>query len=125
VFNRDLQIHVPATGFYTYPDVSVVCGDVKLLDEQKDVLLNPVLIVEVTSPGTRNYDCGYKFGEYSKIPGLCEYLIVDETRPFIQHWAERDGRWVLTQHKDFTETVELVSVTATLPVAGIYDGIKF
>ena len=125
VFNRDLQIHVPATGFYTYPDVSVVCGDVKLLDERKDVLLNPVLIVEVTSPGTRNYDCGYQFGEYSKIPGLCEYLIVDETRPFIQHWAERDGRWVLTQHKDFTETVELVSVPATLPVAGIYDGIKF
>ena len=45
--------------------------------------------------------------------------------PFIQHWAERDGRWVLTQYKDLTETVELVSAPATLPVAGIYDGIKF
>jgi len=125
VFNRDLQVHVPATGFYTYPDVSVVCGDVKLLDDQKDVLLNPVLIVEVLSASTGNYDSGHKFGEYSKIPGLCDYLMVDETRPFIQHWAERDGRWVLTQYKDLTGTVELVSVPSTLQVAGIYDGIKF
>ena len=112
-------------GFYTYPDVSVVCGDLKLLDEQKDVLLNPVLIVEVLSASTGNYDSGHKFGEYSKIPGLCDYLMVDETRPFIQHWAERDGRWVLTQYKDLTGTVELVSVPSTLQVAGIYDGIKF
>ena len=37
----------------------------------------------------------------------------------------RDGLWTITQYKDLTETVELVSVPATLPVAGIYDGIKF
>jgi Uma2 family endonuclease len=125
VFNRDLQVHVPATGFYTYPDVSVVCGDVKLLDDQKDVLLNPVLIVEVLSPSTGNYDSGHKFGEYREIPGLCEYLMVDETRPSIQQYAIRDGLWTITDYRNLTGTVELVSVPATLPVAGIYDGIKF
>jgi RimJ/RimL family protein N-acetyltransferase len=35
------------------------------------------------------------------------------------------SRWVLTEYKDLTKTVELVSVPATLPVGGIYDGIKF
>jgi Uma2 family endonuclease len=125
VFNRDLQIHVPATGFYTYPDISVVCGDVKLLDDQMDVLLNPALIVEVASASTRNYDCGHKFGEYREIPGLCEYLMVDETRPLIQQYAVRDGLWTIRDHKDLTETVELVSVPATLAVAAIYDGIQF
>jgi Uma2 family endonuclease len=125
VFNRDLQIHVPAAGFYTHPDVSVVCGDVKLLDEQRDVLLNPVLIVEVLSASTRNYDRGHKFGEYRKIPGLREYLMVEETRLLIEQWVARDGGWVLTEYKDLTETVELVSVPTNLPVAAIYDGIKF
>ena len=58
VYSSDLRIHIPASGLYTYPDVSVVCSQDELLDEQHDTLLNPVLIVEVLSPSTERYDRG-------------------------------------------------------------------
>src|SRR5436853_5932754 len=47
VFNSDMRVHIPATGLYTYPDVSVVCGDPVFV--QSDNLTNPILVIEVLS----------------------------------------------------------------------------
>ncbi|HEY7392350.1 MAG TPA: Uma2 family endonuclease, partial [Bryobacteraceae bacterium] len=61
VFNSDLRVQVSATGLYTYPDISALCGEPRYLDQVRDVLLNPSLIAEVLSPSTEAYNRGRKF----------------------------------------------------------------
>ena len=63
-FNSDLRVKVASAGLYTYPDCSVVCGELELFGDQQDVVLNPLLIVEVLSPSTEGYDRGKKFELY-------------------------------------------------------------
>ena len=59
--SRDMRVQVSARGLYTYPDVVVVCGELEFLDETRDTLLNPMIIIEVLSSTTERYDRGAKF----------------------------------------------------------------
>src|ERR1700759_2240823 len=61
VFANDLRVKIQATGLYTYPDVVATCGKLQFEDKYSDTLLNPVLIVEVLSKSTYNYDRSTKF----------------------------------------------------------------
>jgi len=67
VYSNDMRVSVSATGLYTYPDVVAVRGERQFLDEQRDTLLNPTLIIEVLSPSTEAYDRGRKFEHYQSI----------------------------------------------------------
>ena len=64
VYSSSLRVRVYPTGLYTYPDVIVMCGEEQFLDESNDTLLNPVLIIEVLSDSTKDYDRGQKFENY-------------------------------------------------------------
>lgn len=125
-FNSDLRIHIPATGLYTYADALVVCGERELLDNRKDTLLNPALIVEVLSPSTENYDRGGKFVSYRSIPSLREYLVVSQDRVLVEQWLLTEGHWTLTEYRNRDEYVELFDPQAgRLPVSEIYYGVSF
>src|SRR5437868_8492820 len=73
---NDMRVRIPATDLYTYPDVTVVCGDPEFEDAFIDTLLNPTLLIEVLSESTESYDRGKKFGYYRTIQSLAEYLLV-------------------------------------------------
>src|SRR6266540_385371 len=77
VFNSDMRLRVERSGMHTYPDAMVVCGKIEFVERRKDLLKNPVLIVEVVSESTRDYDRGAKFNFYKQIPTLKEYLLVE------------------------------------------------
>lgn len=77
VFPSDMRVHVPANGLYTYPDVSVVCGEEQYLDEAHlDTLLNPVVLLEVLSVSTARNDQSSKFLLCKSIPRLQHYVVV-------------------------------------------------
>lgn len=67
VFNSDVRVSVRWGALITYPDVSVVCGEVNV-DSERDTILNPKLIVEVLSPSTSNEDRGEKSRLYRMLP---------------------------------------------------------
>ncbi len=99
--NSDLRIKVASAGLYTYPDCSVICGEPEYVGGQKDVVLNPLLIVEVLSPSTEGYDRGKKFELYRTIPSFQEYLIVHQDRRHVEHYSKQDdGSWLLRDHAD-------------------------
>ncbi|MDY0092470.1 MAG: Uma2 family endonuclease [Candidatus Vecturithrix sp.] len=56
VYGNDMRVQVTATGLYTYPDVVLVCGERQFHDQQRDMLLNPTVIIEVLSPSAADYD---------------------------------------------------------------------
>src|SRR5437763_1759978 len=88
-YNTDLRVKVEATGLLTYPDVSVVCGEQRFLDDEQDVLLNPTVIIEVLSDSTEAYDRGKKFEHYRQIPSCKEYLLVSQKEPRIEQFIRQ------------------------------------
>ena len=70
-FDCGLRIRAASAGLITYADVSVICGQpqtAEIAGDERDVVLNPVLIVEVLAPSTENYDRGKKFELYRTNP---------------------------------------------------------
>lgn len=79
---------------YLYPDAVVSDGRPQYEDEVKDILISPLLIVEVLSDSTEGFDRGDKFKAYRNIPSLKEYLIVSQTdRCIEQFYKDENGRW--------------------------------
>ncbi len=123
-YQADMRVHIPATGLCTYPDVLVTCGTEQFLDTEADTLLNPVLVIEVLSEATKNYDLGGKFENYRSIPSFREYLTVEQDRIGISHWTrQEDGLWLLREWRDPLGAIQLVSVPLMLRIADIYDNV--
>ena len=126
VFPSDLRINIPTTNSFTYPDLTIVCGKPELLDDEFDNLLNPVVIIEVLSPSTESYDRGNKFFTYQRIPSLKEYILVDSTACNIQTIVKKDdGLWQFDTISDNTSSIIIQSISQTILVSDVYDGVEF
>jgi len=124
-YDSDLRIKCP-TGLYTYPDTSVVCGELEFDDEQKDTVLNPTLLVEVLSKSTEAYDRGKKFDHYRTIPSLREYVLVSQDEPMIQWFIRNeDDTWTLSAESSLGQSATLRSIGIDLPLAEVYDRVDF
>ena len=118
-YNSDMRVHIPILQYFTYPDVSVVCG--KRESFRDNALMNPVLIIEVLLDSTEGYDRGTKFKLYSKIASLQEYVLVaQDTRSVDVFRRNAFGRWELFQSSE-KEDVALESVGCTLTMDEIYE----
>jgi Uma2 family endonuclease len=119
----DMRVHVPATGLYTYPDISIVSAEVKMHTKDKNSLVSPTMLIEVLSPSTEAYDRGAKFHHYQSIPTLREYLLVASEERSIDHYRRLpEGRWELTTHERDDDIVRLPTLGIELPLAEIYEG---
>ncbi|MEM9457973.1 MAG: Uma2 family endonuclease [Myxococcota bacterium] len=98
VLTSDARVRVEATDLDTYPDVSVVCGDVRTAAEDERALVNPTLVVEVLSDSTEAYDRGQKAAHYRRIPSLRAYLLVSQHQPHLElQLRPAAGPWVLLE----------------------------
>ena len=122
VYNSDMRVRVSTTGLYTYPDVTVVCGEPRFADDQLDTLLNPALIAEVLSPSTEAYDRGRKFEQYRSIDSLGEYLLVASDRVHVDLFQRQaDGRWLLQEAFRLEDALELGSIGCRLQLRDLYE----
>jgi Uma2 family endonuclease len=81
------------------PDALVYCGPPVASDAV--MVVDPVLVVEVSSPRTSQIDTGAKFVGYFSLPSVRHYLIVDaEKRAIIHHARGEDGRIISTSHTE-------------------------
>ena len=76
-FGSDLRVHIPKNTLYTYPDISIICGEIETTDDKFDTATNPSVIIEILSASTKNYDKGQKFSLYREIECLKEYILID------------------------------------------------
>jgi Uma2 family endonuclease len=115
-YSSDLRVRVEGAGLYTYPDCTVICGEIALWGEHADVVTNPLLLVEVLSPATESYDRGKKFELYRSIPSLREYVIVHQDKRHIEHSSKHDdGSWILRDYADSAMfTIQRLNVTISL-----------
>ena len=124
VYGSDMKIHT-GDGVNTFPDVAVVCGDRQYYLGKEDVILNPLLVVEVLSPSTKGYDRSDKFDHYKSTEALQEYLLVDQDELRVILHTRRDDHWELREVKGMDGSVYLSSVGDSLAMTDIYAKIKF
>ena len=125
VYSSDQRVKVDATGLYTYPDVTVICDQPQFDDNQQDTLLNPLVLLEVLSPTTADYDRGGKFKQYRGLPSLQEYVLISQDQPFIEHFVRDCDRWVLTEIDSLNRALDLPSLGCELPLSEIYLKVQF
>lgn len=114
-------------GLFSYPDIVVVCGEPRSLDEHRDVLLNPTVIIEVLSPSTESFDRGEKFWRYrTHLASLTDYVQVSQALPLIEHFRRQSNdEWVLSTVSDMTGSLNLASIGCTLRMSEVYDRVSF
>lgn len=119
----ELRVRTPG-GLYTYPDIVAICGPPHFADDQKDTLLNPVLLVEVLSKSTEGKDRGLKFREYRKLESLREYALVSQFFPLIEVFYKSDeGDWRLRESFGLDEFCEFTSINARVAIADVYNDV--
>lgn len=126
VYQSDMRVKVSPTGLYTYPDVTVVCGEPEFEDAEVDTLLNPQVLAEVLSPSTADYDRGGKFTHYRRLTSLKEYVLISQDRPLIEHYVRQgQDEWLLTEVGSPQDTLDLPTIECRLPLSEIYLKVRF
>ena len=126
VFPIDMKVRIPDRRKYLYPDVSVVCRQPVYADDEKDVLLNPLLVIEILSESTASYDRSRKFLWYQQIESLEEYVLVSQDEPLVEtYYRQPDGTWTYTKLDSLDATLTLRSVNCALPLQTVYSKVEF
>lgn len=124
-YSNDMRVKTP-TNQYSYPDVTVVCGERSFTQDKIATLLNPTLIVEVLSDTTRDFDRGEKFLHYRTLTSLQEYVLVAPDTPRVEHHVRQaDNRWLFSETTDIDATITLESIGCTLALADVYEQVSF
>ena len=124
-YNSETRIHIEQNSLFTYPDVSVICGEPSSLNNDDFNLLNPTIIFEVLSPSIRNYDRGDKFKLYRDIPTLKEYVLVEPDAILVeQNFINGNGNWELKEYKQISDILFLQSIQLSLSLKAIYKRTK-
>lgn len=119
VFGSDQRVHVSETETFVYPDLTITCERPLFTSDRPPALLNPLLIIEVLSPSTRDHDRGAKLAHYRKIESVREVLLVESNfRAAELYRTIESARWLLSELA--AGVVELESVSARLTFDEIY-----
>jgi Uma2 family endonuclease len=125
VFVADQRLWIPQRRIYTYPDAMVVHGNLIYQEGRKDTITNPVLIVEVLSKSTRNYDQGEKFVAYRTIATFQEYVLIDQYSYSVQRYVKIGAKkWEFQEYDRLEDEVAFVSVPFTISLTDIYDKVE-
>lgn len=124
VYPSDMRVVIDEYNHYTYPDVSLVCGEREFLDNKNDCLLNPNVIIEVLSDSTEKYDRGKKFEDYRNLISLREYMLVSSEHKKIELFTKTtDGKWLFSENT--LEGNIIPTLDLTLLLSDIYDKVEF
>lgn len=126
IYMGDVRLWIPRYRRYTYPDVMVIEGTPVYEGAGTTTVTNPLLIVEVLSKSTTNYDHIDKFRYYRSIPEFREYVLIDQYSFYVEHFAKNsEGKWILTEYENEDDVLALNSIEFQLSLGDIYEEVDF
>ncbi|MBG1266643.1 Uma2 family endonuclease [Nostoc sp. WHI] len=125
-FVTDQRLWIPKKKIHTYPDVMVVAGSLEFSEGRKDTITNPLIIAEVLSKSTRNYDIDEKFAAYRTIPSFQEYVLIDQYKNHVEQYSKTDEKkWIFSEYEDKDNILILSSIQFQISLSDIYDKVEF
>lgn len=122
VLSSDLKLAVRSEERYVYPHAAVVCGRPRYDDAVPSAVINPVCVVEVTSPSSADFDGGEKFDWYAEMDTLRDYLIVDHRRRRIEirSRARAGGDWHFRLYAEADGEIDLPGLGLAIELGEVY-----
>ena len=126
VFIGDVRLWIPRYRQYTYPDVMVIQGEPIYTGTSTTTVMNPLLIAEVLSNSTKNYDQGDKFLYYRSIPEFKEYILIDQTKYHVMQYVKTgDGQWLFSEAESESALLTLQSIEFQITFSDLYERVNF
>jgi len=126
VCTSDMKIRVPRLRSFVYPDAVVICENPEFYNGRTDIILNPLLVAEVLSASTSDYDRFGKFHEYKTIHSFKEYVLIEQTQPWvIASFKTAERTWTDTEAEGLDASILLQSIGCNITLQRIYKGIHF
>jgi Uma2 family endonuclease len=126
VYNSDMKIYIPIFNHAVYPDAVVVCEAPQYWNGREDIILNPILVVEVLSASTEKYDRHDKFMKYKTLESFKEYVLVYQDICRVERFFQEEKRlWRETIVDNLDENIYLASLGVSIDLKKIYKNITF
>jgi Uma2 family endonuclease len=124
IFVTDQRLWIPDLDLYTHPDIMVIQRPLKLKPGRKDTVTNPLLIAQILSDSTQEYDRGEKFEAYRTLPTFQEYLLIDQSKPHVEQFVRQsESQWLFTEYRELESQVQLSSLPVELALKDLYEGV--
>jgi Uma2 family endonuclease len=126
IYIADVRLWIPHHNVYTYPDVMIIKDEPIYTDKSKTTVTNPVLITEVLSKSTQNYDQGDKFTYYRSLTTLKEYILISQKNLHVMQYSKtEESKWLLSEYKTEDAVIKLNYLDLEIEVAELYNGVDF
>ncbi len=119
---NDAKLHIESESRYVYPDSMVICGDVQKSSEYPEAVTNPILVVEVLSESTSEYDRGDKFYFYRQVPTLQEYVLIAQDRYLVETFykSPEQDLWQISRFEGIDQQILLQSIGLEIHMKDLY-----
>lgn len=125
VHTSDMRVQISESK-YTYPDLTVICGEAHFKDSARLSIVNPTIIIEILSPSSEAYDRGDKFENYRKLASLQHYILISQDKPRIEGFMRQDsGLWTFSDAIGLDKIFKIETGDFTLSLAEVYADIEF
>jgi Uma2 family endonuclease len=120
-YGSDKRMKIPHTGLYTYPDISIYCNTSTPF-ETSAIQKNPIVLIEILSESTKDYDRGKKSKFYREIATLKESILIDSESISIECFRlNSSNQWELDEYKSIEQNLVIASLNIAIPMREIYE----
>ena len=122
VSNSDTKIRIERYNKFVYPDAVVICEKPEFYQNRQDTITNPLLIVEVLSDSTKDYDRTTKYEYYRSIPSFQEYVLIHQAIQHVSVYTKQpDQTWIIRDYEGNEATALLYAIQGCpLPLKRLY-----
>ena len=122
----NMKVRTSNASLFSYPDLTIVCGEPRFHDVKKDVLTNQKVVFEVLSPSTADYDRTTKFQRYRMgNETLTDYILVSQDKCFVEHFRKSaNGDWLYQSYAALEDDLKIATIDCELSLREIYDRVE-
>ena len=124
--SSNMKVRTSTASLFSYPDLTIVCGEPQFHDRKQDVVINPRVIFEVLSPSTERYDRGKKFQRY-KLGNetLTDYVLIAQETASVEHYRKsQNGEWIYEIHTELSDVLSFSEIDLEIELERIYDRVE-
>ncbi len=120
--SSEIKLFIKSKNSYVHPDSMVVYGEVEKSVADKNAIANPILVVEVLSQSTAEYDRGDKFYLYRQIKTLKEYVLINQNKyVFEVFYKSKDvDLWKISRYEGLGTSIKLESIGLEIKMSNLY-----
>ena len=126
IYINDVKLWIPDYRFYTYPDLMIIESEPVYQSENKNIVTNPKIIIEVLSDSTQNYDKTEKFRAYRSLPSLQEYILISQSSYYVEQFIKQtEQQWLFNAIEGANHHLALASIDFSISFPQLYHRIVF